>query len=89
MCEKLDPYSHKWREIATKLHFSEDELLNIEHTPRLFHGAPHSYLREILHQWLQCTPGDARSSPDYATLESLKRAVDRAGLPIVAQNLKL
>ena len=41
----------------------------------------------MLSSWLQWAPGDARGSTDYATMEALRRAVNRAGLGVTAQEL--
>ena len=46
-----------------------------------------NYLSAMLSDWLQWAPGDARGSSCYATLESLKDAVDKAGLGSLAQKL--
>lgn len=87
ICEKLGQHSAKWRQIGQGLRFTEPELDTIEAAPRLFSGAPFSYLCAMLSNWLQRAPGDARGSTDYATLNSLRRAVDRAGLGRLAQQL--
>ena len=87
ICEKLRPYSHKWRVIGEGLGFTHAELSTIEANPSLFLGAPASYLSAMLSVWLQWAPGDARGSRDYATMESLRRAVDKAGLGRTAQEL--
>lgn len=43
----------------------------------------------MLGQWQHWAPGDARGSKDRATLETLKRAVDKAGFGDVAEKLTL
>ena len=86
--EKLSPYSHKWRRFGERLGFTPDELSTIEATPTLIPGAPASYLSTMVSGWLQWAPGDARGSRDYATIKSLKTAVDKAGLGRVAQELE-
>ena len=50
-------------------------------------GDPASYLSAMLSAWQQWAPGDARGSRDYATMEALSGAVDRAGLGLTAQEL--
>lgn len=89
LCEKLGPYAHKWKEIAQALRFTPAEIQNIEATPRLLHGAPSSWLREMLFNWIQWTPGNVRGSRDYATIESLRKALRSrlVGLGNVAQDL--
>ena len=54
----------------------------------LLPDAPVSYLNTMLSSWLRWAPGDARGSRDYATIQNLKTAVDRAGLGVVAQELE-
>ena len=85
--EKLSPYSNKWEEIGERLGFSSLRLQNIKAMPSLFNSAPSSYLRQMLCEWQQWAPGDARGSSSYATLEALVSAVDRAGLGRTAQEL--
>ena len=84
---KLSPHSSRWRRIGEGLGFTPAELSNIEAAPLLLPGAPVSYLSAILSGWLQWAPGDARGSRDYATLQSLRTAVDNAGLGLTAQEL--
>ena len=84
----LDSYSHKWSEIGLVLGFTNSQLSTIQATPSLFSNAPSSYLREMLTQWLQWAPGDAKGHTNYATLESLQRAVDGAGLGVTALDLQ-
>ena len=87
ICEKLRPHSSEWRQIALGLGFTDPELKNIESAPLLLITAPYGYLQRMLSSWLQWAPGDARGSSNYATLELLKRAVDKAGLGRLAQEL--
>ena len=84
---KLRGHSKKWKLIGEGLGFTPNELDEIEATPRLFVGAPTSFLREMLSAWQQWAPGDARGSSEYANLDSLRRAVDKAGLGRMAQEL--
>ena len=85
--EKLSPNSNKWEEIGERIGFSSLRLQNIRDMPSLFNSAPSSYLRQMLCEWQQWAPGDARGSSSYATLEALVSAVDRAGLGRAAQEL--
>ena len=77
---KYRTYAHSWREIGQNLGFNDDELKNIEARPNLHATAPKSYLSAMLSDWWHWAPGDARGSTNYATLDSLKTALDQAGL---------
>jgi hypothetical protein len=85
--EKLQKYRHKWRDIGRGLGFHSHELDAIQSQPLLIPTAPTSYLNEMLSSWQQWAPGDDRGSTSYATLESLRTAVDKAGLGLTAQEL--
>ena len=85
--EILGQYSHKWREVGKKLGFKAIELDNIMGRPLLLLDAPNSYLSAMLSEWQLWAPGDHRGSRTYATLHSLRTAVDRAGLATTAQEL--
>lgn len=85
--ETIRPYSYMWKEIGQGLGFVPAELSTIEATPLLLAGAPASYLSAMLSSWLQWVPGDCRGSKNYATLSSLRAAVDKAGLGRLAQEL--
>ena len=87
--EQLSPCKAQWETIAENLHFHSDEIDGIKANLAIMFGGPKGCLREVLSQWLQWAPGDARGSEDRATLEALKRAVDRAGFGIVANKLTL
>ena len=87
VCMILRSHSHKWKQIGQGLGFTADELSIIEATPTLFTSAPLSYLDAMLSDWQQWAPGDWRGSTDYATLASLKSAVNKAGLGRTAQKL--
>ena len=50
---------------------------------------PEGCLGEVLSTWTHWAAGDARGSEDRATLEALKRAVDVAGFPDIANSLTL
>ena len=86
--EKLKEHSSKWKEVGTLLGFRPGELNNIEAKPLLLRGAPKSWLYEMLEEWLQWAPGDARGSTDFATLSGLREALDKAGLGATAQSLQ-
>ena len=43
----------------------------------------------MLEEWFQWAPGDARGSQDFATLESLKDAVSKAGFGSTAHKLEI
>ena len=89
ICDKLRPHAHKWKDIAHGLGFHAAELNCIEADPKNLINAPTSYLYAILDSWLQWAPGDDRGSRDYATVRSLSTAVDKAGLGVLAQDLRL
>lgn len=67
------------------------EILDVilEAKPLLLTGAPRSWLREMLSQWLQWAPGDGRGSMSIATLESLKAALNMSGLGAAALDLRI
>ena len=83
----LQRYSHKWKMIGQGLGFTADELSLIEATPTLLVGAPRTYLMAMLSSWQQWAPGDHRGSTSFATLDSLRTAVDKAGLGFTALEL--
>ena len=83
--EKLKEHSYKWKEIGTLLGFRPRELHNIEARPLLLSSAPKSWLSAMVAEWLQWAPGDARGSTDFATLNGLRHALDKAGLSATAQ----
>ena len=62
---------------------------NIQSNPMLLtQSAPKSYLREMLSQWLQWTPGDGRGSTGYASKKSLRAALLKANLGQLAQQFQ-
>ena len=83
----LQQYSHKWEIIGQHLGFTANELSVIEAAPLHLANAPSSWLTAMLSSWQQWTPRDHRGSTSYATLDSLKTAVDKAGLGLTAQEL--
>ena len=80
LLEKLSTHSAKWKEIGSYLGFLPSELEDIQARPLLLATAPKSFLHAMLAEWLQWAPGDIRESTGFATLESLKEALNKAGL---------
>ena len=89
LLKQLQAHSAKWREIGSFLGFFPGELGNIEARPSLLSGAPRSWLSAMLTDWLQWAPGDGRGSTSFATLESLKAALNQAGLGAIAHYLEI
>ena len=87
LIEQLGTYAPKWKEIGTYLGFHQPELRLIQESPIHFMGAPGTWLSAMLEAWLQWEPGDTRGSKERASLESLKKAVDKAGLGRTAAGL--
>ena len=85
--DKLTEYSAEWREIGTYLGFRPSELNEIQARPLLLNNAPKSWLGAMLTDWLQWTPEDRRGSTNYATLEGLRDALNKAGLSEAAQSI--
>ena len=84
---KLEPHAHQWRDIAMHLGFQQTELDNIQARPLLLQGAPQSWLRAMLSEWLQWAPNDSRGSSSFATLQALKDALNKSGLGATASTL--
>ena len=79
--KQLSTNSYKWSTIGAHLGFLPNELKKIQARPELLlSGAPDSFLREMLSDWLHWTPGDGRGSKSYATLYDLSNALDKSGL---------
>ena len=87
MIDQLGIHAPKWKEIGTYLGFHQPELRLIQENPALFMGAPRTWLSAMLKEWLGWKPGDERGSKERASLESLKKAVEMAGLGIIAAKL--
>ena len=83
----VHPHVSKWRLIGQSLGFSSRELDNIESKPRLFIGAPYSYLDDMLEEWHQWIPGDARGSDECASRKSMRIAMTDVGLGLAACEL--
>ena len=84
LLQQLSSNAAKWRGIGIYLGFRANELDTIQSKPALFTEAPVSWLEEMLAQWLQWAPGDSRGSTNFATLEDLKTALNKAGLGATA-----
>ena len=54
----------------------------------MMQSPPHSFVGEMLNQWLQWAPGDGRGSTDFATRESLRAALLKANLGQLAQQFR-
>ena len=89
LLEQLSIHAAKWRDIGTALGFKQGELDNTQSKPHLQHGAPKSYLGEMLSEWLEWAPGDGRGTSQRATLTGLKNALRKAGLARTAEDLTL
>ena len=87
LVHQLKIHAPKWREIGLHLGFLPGELSNIESRPSLIQGAPVSFLGALLKELVQWAPGDSRGSIEFATLESLKNALNSAGLGATAYDL--
>jgi hypothetical protein len=85
LCEKLRSCAAEWRLIAQSLGFTFSEIAIIETNPK--NVRPTSYIENVIGVWLEWAPGDARGSEDYATLEQLQIAVDKAGFGVIASKL--
>ena len=85
--EKLAEHSSKWWEVGVHLGFRPSELDDINSRPLLLSNAPKSWCSVMLAEWLQWAPGDKRKSSNFATLEGLKDALDKAGLSECSQSI--
>ena len=85
----LAPHAAQWFAIGNALGFQQGELANIQANVMLItQSPPGSWLREMLAQWLQWAPGDGRGSTGFATKESLRAALLKAGLGATAEKFK-
>ena len=89
LLHQLKDHAHKSKEIALHLGFRPGEVSNILASPNLIQGAPVSWLQALLEAWIQWAPGDSRGSDKFATLLSLKNALNKAGLAAAAHDLKV
>ena len=72
LMELLQSHSYQWKMIGLSLGFLDPELTTLSSMPRLFVGAPTSYLQELLSQWVQWPTASHPTSP---TLEALCAAL--------------
>lgn len=86
---QLSIHGAQWRDVGTHLGFAQGELKNIQERAHLLANSPVSWLGEMLSQWLEWAPGDARGSVDFATLEGLRQALRQANLGSTAHDLRL
>ena len=89
LLEQLHDCKHKWPQIAEGLRFKGTEIDAIRSDPIKMIEGQAACLSAVLSQWTHWAAGDARGSRDRATLEALKRAVDVAGFPLIANALTL
>ena len=85
--KQLKYHAARWKQIGLHLGFLPGELSNIESRPTLIQEAPVSFLGALLEELIQWAPGDSRGSTDFATIESLKGALNDAGLGAAAHDL--
>ena len=88
LLSKLNDHASRWRDIGMYLGFRKGELDNIAGSPLLWTESPRSWLREILGAWLEWAPGDSRGSDAFASIESLKCALDKSGLAQTALDVQ-
>ena len=89
LLKQLTKHSANWRSIGMELGFLPNELDNIKAIPLLLDGAPTTWLRQLLIEWLEWAPGDGRGSTSFATLGGLKNALMKANLGATAHNLHI
>ena len=89
LLQQLTKHAAAWKMIGTYLGFTQGELNNIQANQLLAMNSPVSWLNEMLFQWLQWVPRDSRGSTSFATLESLKAALNQARLGAAAHDLKV
>ena len=82
-------HAARWRDIGTKLGFTQGELDNIEDNQVSTTRGPESYLSRLLSKWLEWAPGDGRRSEGFATLKGLKEALRQADLGATAHDLHI
>ena len=86
-CDILRKRSDKWWDIGVWLGFTTPELDSIRGNPLNLSGGSHTWQDRMLSDWFEWAPKDARGSISYATLHSLRTAVDKAGLGATAEDL--
>ena len=88
LLSKLNDHACSWRDIGMHLGFRKGELDNIAANQLLLSESPKSWLKEMLSKWLQWAPGDSRGSNAFASMESLKCALDKSGLARTAHEIE-
>ena len=83
----LRNYSTKWEMIGLSLGFIQRELSIISGMPKLFAGAPVSYLQELLSQWVQWPTADHPSHPTLGALCTALRS-SLVGLGTLAEEVE-
>ena len=83
----LQSYSTKWDMIGLSLGFIQCELNIISGMPKLFVGAPVSYLQELLSQWVQWPTTDHPSHPTLGALCTALRS-SLVGLGSLAEEVE-
>lgn len=89
LCKQLVPVAANWKKVAWNLGFTRDEIQNIEQSSAKFSNTPDSFMDEVISRWVHWFPKDPRGSKSYATIEALKKAVDRVGATEIAETLTL
>lgn len=86
LLKQLNPYAHKWRDIALHLGFEEPELNSIQEKYDMVSGDYDDdiWLNAMLAEWLTWIPGDSRGSTHPASLEALKLVLTDVGLSMPA-----
>ena len=80
-------YSIKWEMIGLSLGFILHELKTISGMPKLFVGAPVSYLQELLSQWVQWPTADHPYDPTLGALCTALRS-SLVGLGSLAEEME-
>ena len=88
LLSKLNDHACSWRDIGMHLGFRKGELDNIAANQLLLSESPKSWLKEMLSKWLKWAPGDSRGSNAFASMESLKCALDKSGLARTAHEIE-
>ena len=91
LLKQLNPYAHKWKDIALHLGFQVAELNAIQEKYDMLSGNYDDdiWLNAMLTEWLQWTPGDSRGSTNPASLEALKLVLTDIGLSMPALYLNV
>ena len=83
----LQSYSTKWEMIGLSLGFIQCELKTISGMPKLFVGAPVSYLQELLSQWVQWPTEEHQNNPTLGALCTALRS-SLVGLGSLAEEVE-